>query len=269
MGFRADLHVHSNCSDGLQTPKELLELAKEANLSGLSITDHDSIKAYDDALFAYADELGIRLLTGVEFSCRHEEKVVHVLGYGFDCDSKPLNALCERHIERRKNRNLSMLDRLKGKGIEITYEEVEAVSEGVMGRPHIAQVLVQKGVVKSVKDGFDRYLGDKKPCYVTGDTISVVETIDVIHQAGGKAFVAHPHLAKDTKFVKRLLQLKFDGIECYYAKFAPSKELPWIELAMKHELLISGGSDFHGSIKPLNSLGCSWVDEERFNAIIL
>lgn len=266
--FRADLHCHTTFSDGTTTPEELIKLAKEVGLSALSITDHDSTGAYERAIIAAKKE-GIILGSGVEFSSSNQEMSVHILGYDFDLADAGLNAFCHRHIERRRNRNLRIIEKLSARGMEIdpTYFESEAEKGLTIGRPHIAQILVEKGYVRSIQEAFKQWIGDGRPCFDPGTPFSADETIEVIHTAGGKAFLAHPHLMKDHNAIYRLLEKPFDGIECYYSKCLPSKEKKWMKIAEKKGLLISGGSDYHGAIKPGIPLGCSWVGQATFEAI--
>jgi predicted metal-dependent phosphoesterase TrpH len=248
------------------TPAELLCHAKEIGLSGISITDHDTIEAYSQAPLI-AKEFGLLLGTGVEFSCFFSGMSVHVLGYGFDLDSTPIHNLCVRHQQRRMLRNRTILERLSRLGMSISEEELLATSGRTVGRPHIAQLMVQKGYVSSIKGAFDRYIGDGKPCFDPGVGMTVDETIKIIHEGRGKAFLAHPHLLEHGNKIKELLKLPFDGIECYYAKFPLAQEARWIQAAEKRGWLMSGGSDFHGSIKDYIPLGCSWVGEETFHKI--
>ncbi|MDN3506545.1 MAG: PHP domain-containing protein [Simkaniaceae bacterium] len=259
MNFRADLHCHSTCSDGTMSPIELIALAKEVGLSGISITDHDTISAYAEAIPA-AKEAGLALGPGVEFSSVDEGLSVHVLAYDFDLESPELLALCQRHVKRREDRNRRIIEKLKARGLPI--EE-----EGIKGRPHIALALIKKGYASSVQDAFNRLIGDGKPCFDPGAPISTDETISVIHKAGGKAFIAHPHLLRNPKLGEKLLEKPFDGIECYYSKCPPNQEQRWVKVAQEKRLLMSGGSDFHGAIKPGIPLGCSWVDETTFMEI--
>ncbi|MEI8300987.1 MAG: PHP domain-containing protein [Chlamydiota bacterium] len=268
-GFRADLHCHSRCSDGSLTPLELLEKAHQIGLQGLSITDHDTIKAYDGELFKKAEELGLILCSGVEFSCQLKGVNVHILGYGFDVTSKQLQEFCMKHQKRRRERNLKILLKLRQHQMVITEEELESIPlVHVIGRPHIAALMLQKGYVTSIKEAFDRYLGDGKCCFDQGGAFSVDETITLIHQAGGKAFIAHPHLIKKSKIVKELLEKKFDGLEGYYALFHKADNQRWVDRAQEKGWLISGGSDFHGDLRPFIPLGASWVDEVTFQNII-
>lgn len=264
--FRADLHCHTTFSDGSMTPEQLLIHAKEIGLSGISITDHDTIEAYAVAP-AIAKELGLLLGNGVEFSSVFQDLSIHILGYDFDLESKAILDLCERHRNRRKDRNKAILERLSRLSMPILEEELLAMGERSIGRPHIALLMIQKGYVSTIKEAFNTYIGDGRPCFVPGDSISSEETLSVIHEGGGKAFIAHPHLLGHANKIKHLLQLPFDGIECHYGRLPPEQEKRWIKIAHEKGWLISGGSDFHGSVKEFIQLGCSWVDEESFHNI--
>ncbi|MBI5273930.1 MAG: PHP domain-containing protein [Chlamydiales bacterium] len=270
MTFRADLHSHSTCSDGTLTPYELIDLAKDMQLSGLSITDHDTISAYIPDLFAYAKQKNILLVTGVEFSCVYQGIGVHLLGYNFDPSVYVINHFCEQHVDRRNERNRIILANLKRHGMFITEEELHKEDgKGSIGRMHIARVLVNKGYVKTIQDAFREWIGDEALCFERGENFDIRETIEIIHAAKGKAFLAHPHLIKEKKWVKKMIQQHpFDGIECFYANFQKQENERWLKLAMQEELLISGGSDFHGDGRPFNRLGASYVDEETLKQIL-
>lgn len=263
--FRADLHCHSTFSDGTDSPETLIDLAMEVGLLGLSITDHDTIAAYPTAL-AYAKKHNFLLLPGVEFSASHQGFPVHILGYAFSLQSEFLYEFCERHHQRRVNRNRKILEKLRGLGIVI--EESELGDEGhTIGRPHIANLMIQKGVVSTIKEAFDRYLGEGKRAYDPGEPISISETIETIHTARGKAMIAHPHLIQRRSIVRHILQMPFDGIEGYYARLAPELEKKWVQIGIEKNWMITGGSDYHGQNKPFNRLGSSWVGEETFRQL--
>jgi len=261
----ADLHCHSICSDGTFSPEQLVEEAVSRKLKALAITDHDRIDSYELAL-PTARTSSLILGTGVEFSAFWLGTSVHVLGYDFLPGADSLKALVARHAARREQRNRAILERMKGRGLSCSYKELQQKFPGaILGRPHIAAWLIEQGVVTDFQQAFQLYLREGGLVYVAGETISVEETIQAIHDGGGKAVLAHPHLAEKGNMVKRLLdQCPFDGIEVYYGKFAESVCQRWVEMARKRKLLMTGGSDFHGSVKPFLSLGSSWVDEERF-----
>jgi 3',5'-nucleoside bisphosphate phosphatase len=265
MMFRADLHSHTTFSDGTMTPTELVRHAKEVGLSALSITDHDTVDAYAEAI-PVAKAEGILLGTGVEFSSVFRNISVHVLAYDFDLNSPHIYALCKRHQERRTARNKAILEKLSRLSMHILEEELLAFGGHTLGRPHIAQLMIQKKYVSTFTQAF-QLIGDGKPCFDPGVGISTEETIAIIHQAGGKAFIAHPHLLEHANKIKELLKLPFDGLECYYGRFLADQEKRWIKLAKEKGWLMSGGSDFHGTVKEYISLGCSWVNEECFNQI--
>ena len=146
----------------------------------------------------------------------------------------------------------------------VSEEDVMSLSKQTIGRPHIAQAMMKKGYVFSVEEAFKKYLAEGKPCYFKGHSFSVEETLQVIHDVHGLAIIAHPHLIERSSTVKRLLEMNFDGLEAYYAKFPPKQEQKWVKIAQFKKWLITGGSDFHGDIKPHIPLGCSWVNEEIF-----
>ncbi len=264
--FRADLHCHTTFSDGTMNPEQLLRHAKEIGLSGISITDHDTIEAYTLAS-AIAKDLGLLLGSGVEFSSIFQGLSIHVLGYDFDLKSPAILELCQRHKTRRNERNKAILEKLSRLSMPIDEDELLSMGAQTIGRPHIALLMIKKGYVCSIKDAFNTYIGDGKLCFVPGVGISTEETLAAIHKGGGKAFLAHPHLLGHANKIKQLLKLPFDGIECHYGRFPPEQEKRWIKLAEEKGLLISGGSDFHGSVKEFIQLGCSWVDEETFHKI--
>ncbi len=264
MNFKADLHTHSNFSDGSYSPKKIVDMAKEIGLSGLSITDHDSITAYPDIL-SYAEEKNIKMIPGVEFSASHAGVSVHILGYSFALDNTDMDNFCSKHRTRRINRCHAMLEKFKALNIDIDEKEIfESNPDAMWGRPHFAKILIQKGYASSMKEAFKKYLIKGAPCFVPGGAFSAEETVAVIHKANGLAVIAHPHLIYNNKTLKSLLKIELDGIESYYANFDRYRCNNFIDMANKNGLLITGGSDFHGVGKPENKLGSSWVDQNNF-----
>ncbi len=266
--FRADLHCHTICSDGSLDPKEIIDLAIKSGLSALAITDHDTVDAYKEAI-PYAKEKNFILGTGVEFSCEFKNQSIHVLGYDFSLNNPQFLDYCSRQQEKRLHRNRDILTKLKRFRIDIEENEILALHHkaSTIGRPHIASLMVKKGYVRSIQEAFQLYLGDDKSCFVPGEPFPVVEALSVIHEAGGKAFVAHPHIYNNANFIRDVLLHPFDGIECFYGRAHYDKTRRWQKLAKHKELLISGGSDFHGEAKPYISLGVSWVNREIFYSI--
>lgn len=266
MMFRADLHCHSFFSDGTDSPEALIELALEAGLSGLSITDHDTVAAYPQSLHI-AQKKGIFLLPGIEFSASHQGFPVHILGYSFSIESEAIRKLCEKHTNRRLNRNRKILQNLKKLGIEISEDNLKGGEGQAIGRPHIAKALIGKGIVTSIQEAFDKYLGEGKIAYDPGEPVSVLETIETIHRGKGKAILAHPHLLKRSTLIRQMMKMPFDGLEGYYARFTPELEKVWIDRGREKGWLITGGSDFHGKNKLFNVIGSSWVGKETFEIL--
>lgn len=265
--FRADLHCHTTCSDGTFTPYEIIQEAVKVGLSGMSITDHDTMQAYEN-IFSYAHEMGIKLLPGIEFSAFHQEESVHILGYGFQIDHPVIINLCDKHLERRKNRNLAILERMQQHKLNISIEDivVENGNRGLerAGRPHFARALQKKGYVASISEAFIRYLGNSSPCYVHGSFITVQDTIDAIRSAKGKVILAHPYVYNYQFCYEIIRDFDFDGIEVYYGNTLPHLENTWKKAAEKRSMLMTGGSDFHGAMKPNLCLGASWTPEITF-----
>lgn len=263
--FRADLHCHSTFSDGSLTPEQLIKHAADIGLQGLSITDHDTTAAYPEA-FSIAKDYHIRLIPGAEFSSDHKGESVHILAYAYKVGHPALQALVQRHVDRRKKRNLAILQRLAEHGMVVLPEEISA-DDHTVGRPHIAQAMLDHGYVGSIQEAFHKYIGDGKPCHCRGIPILAEETLSIIHQAGGLAVLAHPHLTKNQNLIDSLITLPFDGIECFYARFSASEEKPWVDIAVRKNWIQTGGSDFHGASKPGNALGSSWISETTFNLL--
>jgi predicted metal-dependent phosphoesterase TrpH len=255
-------------SDGSYRPKELVDLAFSLGFSGLSITDHDTLIAFSECN-AYAVSKGLLLLPGVEISADYEKEPVHVLGYSFSPESPSLHEFCRKHRLRREERNQKMLEKLSKAGMTVTMEEVKALSPEASsyGRPHIALALLKKGYIHDLVSAFTHYLGSGKPCYVPGEKWTVQEAIDAVHEAGGKAILAHPHLLNQRKVVEALLTMPFDGLEGYYDG-APLKDNErWCQEAKKRKWLVTGGSDFHGSFRPKVPFGSSWAPEETIDVL--
>ena len=221
--FRADLHCHSTYSDGTATPSELIQLACSIGLKGLSITDHDTIEAYPEAI-AEAKHNNIPLLPGLELSAVHQGTSVHVLAYSFALDSAPIHDFCRQQRERRNLRNQAILDRLAAHGMPLTTDDfpngmISGEMDRSFGRPHIAQAMLKKGYVHSLQQAFHEYIGEGRPCYSPGNRCSVEETLEIIHRTQGLAIIAHPHLIESCATLRDLLHMPFDGIEVYYARF--------------------------------------------------
>lgn len=264
--FKADCHCHTKLSDGYYEPMQLLEMAHQNGVSGLAITDHDSVACYDKDLFLQAKQLGIKLISGIEISTVVNKNSIHILGFGFDLDNPDLKKFCQAQLVARNKRNKLILAKLQDLNINICEEELTMrFAYAQLGRPHIAQYMVEKGIVKNMNAAFEKYLGNKARCNVPGFTATPQDAIDIIHQAGGLAVLAHPHFIKNNNVVKKLLEHNFDGIEVFYSTFHASQEQKWLDLANQKHWLTSGGSDFHGEPEYHNPIGCSYTPSEVFD----
>jgi predicted metal-dependent phosphoesterase TrpH len=266
---RADLHCHTTFSDGSLTPQELVAMAKKNNLTGLAITDHDTVGGFASA-FSACKENRIKLLSGIELSTVFEKQHVHVLGYAFHPDHPALLEFCSFVRECRIERNREILHLLAKKEMPLEEADITPTCNELasVGRPHIAQAMVKKGYVRTPMEAFRKYIGEGKPCYVSGKKCRVEEGIEIIHQAQGKAVIAHPHLADNESIVQKVLQMPFDGIEVHYSLFPKKKNERWAAIAREKKWLATGGSDFHGSIKPEVQLGCSLAPHECFEELL-
>ncbi len=265
---KADCHCHTTYSDGAHSADALIEMAIKYELTGLSITDHDTIQAYLDGIhLKYTQRL--QMISGVELSTQYERTPVHVLGYSFDIHNPELQTLCTSQQENKLNRNLLILDKLRNLDMDISYDDLQNrfSPQQNIGRPHIAQYLYEKKMVSSTSDAFKKYLGNSSRCFVKGDFISTQDAIKVIQQAGGYAVLAHPHVMKKPKVIRALLTLPFDGIEAYYGNLPKDKHSPWIRAAEKNNWFTTGGSDYHGIEGEYKHLGASITPERVFEKL--
>ena len=261
-----DLHTHSKCSDGSMTPAELINHAKASGLSAVSLTDHDGIDGVAQAL-AEGKKIGIEVVTGVELSAKSNTET-HILGYFVDINNRILNDTLKEVKEMRKKRNYDTCRRLQENGFDITLEDAKKFAGSEMlARAHFAKAMVEKGYAKSVKDAFDTYLSNGKPCYSSMQLLSAKECVDLINTAGGLAFVAHLHLTKMTDeylilFLQELKKAGLAGIEGYYTEYTPELTEKYQSMAREFGLLVSGGTDFHGKMKPHIAIGKGLGDME-------
>lgn len=247
----ADLHTHTTASDGMSSPAMNVKLAKEAGLAVLAITDHDTVSGVEEAMIE-GTRIGIEVVPGVEISTVAGGQDIHVLGYFIDIHDPVFLGRLHELRKVRDRRNGMMIDRLRKLGMDITLQEViEMVSdikqeEDTIGRPHIAQVLVHKGYVQSVKEAFDRFLGSSGAAYVNPPRIEPQTAITWIHEAKGTAVLAHPGLYHNDELVLQIIDEGLDGIEVYHSDHSPQDEARYKEIAEQHGLLMTAGSDFHG-----------------------
>ena len=249
-----DLHIHSTMSDGTMSPTEIVDLAYKKGLSCIALTDHDTVAGNQEAQ-ERGDVVGLEVISGMELSVSFEEFNVHLLGYLIDSENVSLLRSLHTLQEARETRNREILQILGISGIHITEEELQKVSgTGQTGRPHIAKILMEKKVVRSMDEAFEKYLGRDGSAYVSRFVLDMKSAVDVIHKAGGLAVVAHPyHLIKNDmisgEILFRLKELGVDGIETYYPTHSRKFRKQLIKLAEKYGLLLTGGSDYHGTIR--------------------
>jgi predicted metal-dependent phosphoesterase TrpH len=242
---RINLHLHTTVSDGLFSPAQVVKRAQEIGLDLFSITDHDTADAYK----MLSDQLAsLRILPGMEISSMHYGNDVHILAFGCDFKNKALHEMTEMYLQGRKNRAILMIDLLAEMGIKISLEEVIAVagSRELIVRPHIAQILLKRGYVASKNEAFDKYIGNFKPAFVPKPELKVESVIQIIHDAGGWAVVAHPGKLVNAKYVHEFIEMGLDGIEVWHPDHYQAEVEAFTALAQKNGLFMTAGSDFHG-----------------------
>jgi predicted metal-dependent phosphoesterase TrpH len=253
----ADFHLHSHCSDGADAPEEVAARAAAAGARAFSLTDHDTTAGNAAAADAAA-RLGLLFVPGVEISAYFERMEVHIIALGARADDPALVEALRWLRETRIRRMEAIVARLKelGHDIAAAMASMEDAARSATGRMHIAAALVATGAVKRPQDAFDRFLNPGKPAYVPRDKLPAARAIELIHGAGGLAFVAHPGLNKGLrKALAQLLALPFDGIEAYHISHTPGHTEEFSQLARARGLLVAGGSDCHGGIKGGRELG--------------
>ena len=261
----SDLHTHTNFSDGTLSPEELLAEAKNLGLVYLAITDHDTV---DGVKFLYENGLypgkGIKIIPGVEFSANNSEHDVHLVGYNIDIYNGALSDMVNEISEARWTRFSEIVRNLQDKKYNIREADVLQIagSSRSIGRFHIARALVKKGAFKTVREAFEKMLGAGKPAYAPRYFPETEKIIDVIRQAGGQAVLAHPKLVGDDSLVEEICA-KVDGLEVFYPYHQPQDIQRYLDFAKKFNLLIVGGSDFHGTASRfVNALGEFTVADE-------
>jgi len=261
-GSCVDLHCHSTASDGTLSPTEVVNLAVSSGLSALALTDHDTIGGVAEAAEA-ARKAGLNFLPGIEISCDvPRPATMHLLGYGFDPQSPILLDLTTRLIEGRNDRNPRIIRKLNELGVAITMEEIEAEAGGnVVGRPHIAAVLLRKGYVSSIKQAFDKYLAQGAPAYFDKERLTSKQAIGLVLECGGVPVLAHPvqlrteNDAQLERIVKDLTDLGLVGLEVIHSDHDAALVEKYSKLADRFGLIKTGGSDFHGTNKKDIHLG--------------
>ncbi len=263
-----DLHCHSTASDGTFAPAEVVGLAREAGLGALSLTDHDTVGGIDEAASA-ARAWGLDFISGIEISAEYPHPgTMHILGYGVDSQKASLKSLTTTLIAGRDNRNPKIVAKLSEMGVSVSMNEWDDEAGGsVLGRPHLAAILVRKGYVNSIKQAFDKYIGQGAPAYFDKERLTPRQAIERIRASGGLPVLAHPtqlrtsNDAELARVVKDLVDLGLAGIEVIHSDFTAEDVERFTAIAARYDLLKTGGSDFHGLNKQDIQLG--WVNGRR------
>lgn len=255
-----DLHMHSTFSDGSYTPEELVQEAVSLNLKAIALTDHDTVNGLPRFLQAAA-RAGPRAIPGVEISTSFSPGTMHVLGYFIDMDDRALREQLDAIKDGRAVRNEEILVKLNELGLALTWEDIKKhAGEEVIGRPHFAQAMIEKGYAADKQEVFDAYLAKGKPAYVARRTLSPESAIALIRSSGGLPVLAHPYqLGLDSDALRTWLSVwreqGLKGIEVYYARHTPEMQKEYLAYAQAFDLVPTGGTDFHGTMSPGISMG--------------
>jgi 3',5'-nucleoside bisphosphate phosphatase len=256
-----DLHSHTTESDGTTPPEELVQLALGAGVEALAITDHDTFAGYEQAA-PVAALAGLDLICGIELSTKRNSRTVHVLAYFLGPPPTPaFRAWIEAMLASRRERNRRLVHNLNEAGVDISLGEVEQMGRRLTGRPHFARLLVRKGYVGSVEEAFHRYLGEEAPSFVERDSPDIEEAFEAIAEGGGISVIAHPvrlgirDHGREEEFIRRLASAGMRGIEVWHSDQTASDSERYLQYARKHNLIPTGGTDFHGGNKPGLLLG--------------
>ncbi len=240
-----DLHVHTNCSDGLLWPEAVIDFCLKSGVKVLSITDHDTVEAHHQ-LNGYLDEKDIVLVPGVELSTSWKSSDFHILAYFIDFHELEFKRKIEHFRRQREQRGEAIVKKLNDLGIDLSMETVKKIAgSSVMGRPHVADALVKEEYVLTIDEAFARFLGYHAPAYVPKKYLMPEEAIKLVHRAGGVAVWAHPGPVGKDNLLGELVDMGLDGIEAFHPLHDTRQSRHYINLAKKHNILYSGGSDCH------------------------
>lgn len=248
MTCRADFHTHSTASDGVLTPKQLVDLAASRGVRILGLTDHDSVEGVAEAQSAAARHPGFTLIPGVEMGTDIPGAEVHVLGYFLDNENRELLATLQRLRDARQRRGQRMVEKLQAMGYDISWERVQEIADdSAVGRPHVAEALLEKGYIANVTEAFNGLIGRNDPAYVEREKMTPADAVSIIVRLGGVAVLAHPRDLNDLDdLLPRLKQAGLTGMEVYYQDYDEPTIQRLLETARRHDLFPLGGSDYHG-----------------------
>lgn len=260
MEKHVDLHIHTTASDGTDSPAQVVQKARNLNLAAIAVTDHDSVSGVFEAQKAGA-ALGVEVIAGIEISTDYHGDEIHVVGLFIDPDSPALRPVLDWAVNERIARNEKIVAALAADGFQISMEALRAANPGsVLGRPHMAEMLMKKGYVTSVKEAFDKYLGEGRPYYRGRALMAMEQAISIVLAAGGVPVLAHPLQYGYDEAGREALISSARGagcraLEAYYSEHSPAQQSLMLETAARHGLAVSGGSDYHGARKPHIRLG--------------
>ena len=272
--IRVDLHAHSNRSDGTFTPAELVRRAATLGLDAVAVTDHDTTEGLEDAI-ATGVELGVEVVPGVEFSAEHEGTSVHVLAYWMDVRDEPFQTELSRLRDDRFRRGELMVEKLQELGFPVTFERVrEIAGGGNIVRPHVAQAMVEVGIVPDEEQAFERWIADGRPAHVPKHALAPLDAVDLIRAAGGVCVLAHPGMWGDQtevpdELIEAMAERGMAGLEVDHTDHTPEQRERYRAVASSLELLATGGSDCHGLRYDPVRLGSVLCDAETFSALRL
>lgn len=266
-GKYVDLHIHTKHSDGTCTVEEVLATAAERQLSSVSITDHDCIDAYPRA-FAAGEQLGVEVIPGVELSCYLGGVDIHVLGYCFDVHNAALRSKLQEMKDARYVRARKMVENLNRQGIDLRFETVLKIAgDAAIGRPHIAAAMLQEELIYSFREAFEKSIGYDSPAYVDKLRIEPKEVFRLILDAGGTPVLAHPAVTGVDEHIPQFVRDGLMGIEVIHSENSPAAERYYAQIARKHNLLVTGGSDFHTSAHSRLEIGTPRVPHSLARAL--
>jgi 3',5'-nucleoside bisphosphate phosphatase len=258
----ADLHLHTNFSDGTYTPEEVVAQAVKYGLAAIALTDHDTVEGCGRAAQA-CGAAGIEFITGTELTAEQDGNELHILGYFVDTHNPTLLAEIAKFQAVRQNRIHEMVARLNRLEVPLQAETVFALANcRSPGRPHVARALVNAGLCGNLDEAFERFLKKHRPAWVPKMKISALTAIELIHQAGGLAVMAHPGLNRTDDVIPGLAEAGLDGLECFHTKHTPAMAQHYLQLAERLRLLVTGGSDCHGLSKGRPLIGTVRVPYE-------
>ncbi|MGA2774598.1 MAG: PHP domain-containing protein [Candidatus Omnitrophota bacterium] len=264
----ADLHLHTVFSDGTYTPQELVRKSKKAGLDTIAVTDHDTIGGIEPAMDVGRIE-GLEVLSGIELSAEYLEKEIHILGYLIDYKSPKLKAQLDKLKDNRIERIYKIIAKLKEEaGLDLNPGIVFDIAKGgVIGRLHIARAMVKEGLAGSVAQAFQKYIGDKCPAYVLGFKFTPAQAIKLIKDAAGVPILAHPYIINDDNLILEFVKDGLMGLEAYYPEHTQGMVNFYVDFCKKNNLLITGGSDCHGSAKPEVKIGSVKIPYEMVDKL--